>query len=399
MTRSLPSTLLLITLLALPGLATAAHWQPLSGDKKKVQLAVDLEGKTSTGDTVRVWYRETYPVRQVIESGAFSYTVVKTYGEFNCSKRTGQTLRRIYFGNDGSERNTEATASAVAPVTPDTSLEKVLVAACHKPVEKVEPKPEPPPPVSTDADKKSGKKKGKDEKVAPPPPPPDPHWTYDGKNDGLAQWAKLKADWKVCAEGQRQSPIDIRAAIPADLEAIKIDYQPLPLAIIDNGHTIQVNAAGSGRISVGGETYELLQFHFHHPGEEKFNGKSFDMVAHLVHKSASGKLAVIAVPLQGGKKESKLLRTLWSNLPLEQEKLITPADVTIDPNDLLPKTRSYYTYLGSLTTPPCTEGVLWLIFNTPVHVSHEQVASFARIYKMNARPTQASHNRVIKGSR
>lgn len=398
MTRSLRSTLLLLSLATLPGLLQAAQWQQLGGDKKKMLLAVDLEGKISNGDVVRVWHRETFASRQTIESGAFSYTVVKTFSEFNCAKRTVQTLRRIHFGSDGSERNNDGLASPVTPVTPDTSLEKVLVAACHKPVEKVEAKPAPAPVVSDpEGDKKTVKKKGKE--LPPPPPPPDPHWAYEGKNDGPGQWANLKSDWKICAEGKRQSPIDIRAAIPADLEKIDFDYQPVQLSLIDNGHTIQVNAAGAGHLTLAGETYELLQFHFHHPGEEKFNGKSFDMVAHLVHKSATGKLAVVAVPLQGGKKESALLRVLWSNLPLEQQKQITPTDVKIDPTTLLPKQRGYYTYMGSLTTPPCSEGVLWLVFNTPLMVSHEQVASFARVYKMNARPTQSSNNRVIKASR
>lgn len=398
MTRSLRSTLLLLSLATLPGLLQAAQWQPLGGDKKKMLLAVDLEGKISNGDVVRVWHRETFASRQTIESGAFSYTVVKTFSEFNCAKRTVQTLRRIHFGSDGSERNNDGLAGPVTPVTPDTSLEKVLVAACRKPVEKVEAKPAPAPVVSDpEADKKTVKKKGKE--LPPPPPPPDPHWAYEGKNDGPGQWANLKSDWKICAEGKRQSPIDIRAAIPADLEKIDFDYQPVQLSLIDNGHTIQVNAAGAGRFTLAGESYELLQFHFHHPGEEKFNGKSFDMVAHLVHKSATGKLAVVAVPLQGGKKESALLRVLWSNLPLEQQKQITPTDVKIDPTTLLPKQRGYYTYMGSLTTPPCSEGVLWLVFNTPLTISHEQVASFARVYKMNARPIQNSNNRVIKASR
>ncbi len=402
MTRPPYSALLLpilLTLAALPSLADAAQWHTIGSEKKKMQLAIDLDSKTTTGDTTRIWHRETYPTRQTIDTGAFSYTVVKTLAEFNCSKRTVQVQRRIYFGSDGGERNNDGTAIPTAPVTPDSTLEKVLVAACHKPVEKAEPKPEPAPVVAPDADKKNGKKKGKDNNLPPPPPPPDPHWSYDGKTDGPAQWAKLKADWNVCADGKRQSPIDIRGSIPADLEAIAVDYQEIPLALIDNGHTIQVNAAGAGHISLAGETYELLQFHFHHPAEEKINGKSYDLVAHLVHKSATGKLAVIAVPLQAGKKENSLLRVLWSNLPLEQNKLMTPANVAIDPTALLPKHRSYYTYIGSLTTPPCSEGVLWLVFNSPITVSQEQINSFTRIYKNNARPIQPSNNRVIKASR
>lgn len=386
----------LALLLALPGLVDAAQWQALGGDKKQMQLAVDVEGKVSSGDTVRVWHRESYASKQQIDSGAFSYTSLKALSEFNCAKHTVQPLRRIYYGSDGGERGNDAVAGTIQPVTPDSSLEKVFHAACRKPVEKVESKPAPPPVVEVVPVKKKGKN---DKTEPPPPPPPDPHWGYEGKNDGPNQWSKLKSDWAVCAEGKRQSPIDIRGTIPADLEPIKFDYKAVPLSLIDNGHTVQVNAIGSGNISIGGESFELVQFHFHHPSEEKFNGKSFDMVVHLVHKSATGKLAVVAIPLQGSKKENKLLRVLWSNLPLEQMKPTTPADLTIDPSLLLPKQRGYYTYMGSLTTPPCTEGVLWLVLNTPLAVSHEQISSFSKIYKMNARSVQASNNRVIKGSR
>lgn len=385
--------------LALPGLADAAQWQALGGDKKKMQLAVDLDGKVSNGDTVRVWHRESYAGKQLLDTGAFSYTSLKALSEFNCAKHTVLPLRRIYYGSDGGERGSDSAAGTPQPITPDSALEKVFHAACRKPVEKAESKPTPAPePVK--AAPPAVKKRGKNDKIEPPPPPPpDPHWGYEGKSEGPGQWAKLKSDWAVCAEGKRQSPINIRGTIPADLEAIKFDYKAVPLSLIDNGHTVQVNAVGAGNITVGGESFELLQFHFHHPSEEKFNGKSFDMVVHLVHKSASGKLAVVAIPLQGSKKENKLLRVLWSNLPLEQMKPATPADLSIDPSLLLPKQRGYYTYMGSLTTPPCTEGVLWLVLNSPLAVSHEQISSFAKIYKMNARPVQAGNNRVIKSSR
>lgn len=141
-----------------------------------------------------------------------------------------------------------------------------------------------------------------------------------------------------------------------------------------------------------------MQFHFHKPSEEKINGKSYDMVAHLVHQSKDGKLAVLAVLLEAGK-EQGLIRTLWNHLPLEAEKQYTYNDVKIDPGLLLPAKRNYYTFLGSLTTPPCTEGVLWLVLKAPVQISKEQLASFATIYRNNVRPVQGVNNRVIKESR
>ena len=143
----------------------------------------------------------------------------------------------------------------------------------------------------------------------------------------------------------------------------------------------------------------LKQFHFHRPSEEKINGKTYDMVAHLVHQSKEGKLAVVAVLMEAGKKDHPLIRTLWTHLPLEQDKPVTRKETRIDPSDLLPSRRNYFTFLGSLTTPPCTEGVLWLVLKTPVQVSKEQLGGFATIYRNNVRPVQPTNNRVVKEGR
>ena len=141
-----------------------------------------------------------------------------------------------------------------------------------------------------------------------------------------------------------------------------------------------------------------MQIHFHKPGEEKIGGKSYAMSAHLVHQSSAGKLAVIAAMMEAGKEHS-LIRTLWTNLPLEKNKAITRPEVKIDPSQLIPAKRGYYTFSGSLTTPPCTEDVLWLVLKTPIQVSKEQLAGFGSIYKNNARPVQAVNARTIKESR
>ena len=151
-------------------------------------------------------------------------------------------------------------------------------------------------------------------------------------------------------------------------------------------------------ISLLGKTYELAQFHFHRPSEERVNGKSFDMVAHLVHKSEDGKLAVVAVLLEKGM-EHPLIQSVWNNLPLEKNDYVTPPGLTIDVAQLLPEDRSYYTYMGSLTTPPCSEGVLWLVLKQAQPISPEQLAIFARLYRHNARPVQANFARMIKESR
>jgi carbonic anhydrase len=141
-----------------------------------------------------------------------------------------------------------------------------------------------------------------------------------------------------------------------------------------------------------------VQFHFHRPSEERINGKGFEMVAHLVHKDLDGRLAVVAVLLERGQMHP-LVQTLWNNLPLEKNVDYSPEGVAIDLNELLPKDRNYYTYMGSLTTPPCSEGVMWMVMKQPQQLSSEQIAIFARMYPMNARPIQSVRGRMIKESR
>ncbi len=222
------------------------------------------------------------------------------------------------------------------------------------------------------------------------------HWSYDGEG-GPENWSKLDQKNTLCATGQRQSPIDIRDGIKVDLEPINFNYRPSNFRVIDNGHTIQVEQ-GDGNIALTGKSYELVQFHFHRPSEERINGRRFDMVAHLVHKSDEGQLAVVAVMMELGS-ENPFIQTLWNNLPLEKNSAVTPPSAVIDLNSFLPTNRSYYTYMGSLTTPPCSEGVLWLVMKQPVQVSQEQLNIFARLYRNNARPIQSATGRLIKESR
>jgi carbonic anhydrase len=147
---------------------------------------------------------------------------------------------------------------------------------------------------------------------------------------------------------------------------------------------------------VQNRTYELVQFHFHRPSEERINGRGTEMVVHLVHKDADGRLAVVAVLLERGA-ANPMIQTVWNNLPLEKNDTFTPA-VALDVNEILPTRREYFTFMGSLTTPPCTEGVLWLVMKAPMPASPAQMALFSRLYPLNARPTQAGGGRMIKES-
>lgn len=219
------------------------------------------------------------------------------------------------------------------------------------------------------------------------------HWDYQG-SEGPARWHELNPEFKLCGLGQRQSPIDIRDGIPVQLDPIQFDYRPSSFRVIDNGHTVQVNVDQGNRIRVNGRSYDLLQFHFHRPSEERLNGRQFDMVVHLVHKNHEGQLAVVAVLLESGSGHP-LVQQIWNNLPLEK-KIEQPGLQPLDLQQLLPEDRRYLTYMGSLTTPPCSEGVLWMVLKQPVQLSPQQISIFARMYPMNARPIQSDHGRMIK---
>jgi len=223
-----------------------------------------------------------------------------------------------------------------------------------------------------------------------------PHWSYGG-HGGPVEWGELDQTFASCKLGKVQSPIDIRGAKAAELPMIKFDYKPSPLKVIDNGHTIQVNYAPGSWIDVGGARYELTQFHFHKPSEEKINGKSHAMVAHLVHKGADGTLAVVAVLLDKGG-ANPTISEIWKNLPKEKEKEMS-VNAMVDAAALLPRDKGYYTFSGSLTTPPCSEDVRWFVLKIPTKIAQSEITAFGKLYPMNARPTQPLNGRAIQATR
>ncbi|MDN3511144.1 MAG: carbonic anhydrase family protein [Candidatus Jettenia sp. CY-1] len=223
------------------------------------------------------------------------------------------------------------------------------------------------------------------------------HWSYEGEC-GPEHWGDLIHKNCKCKLGDMQSPIGISTTQKAKLDSINFHYYATPLKIINNGHTMQINYGCGSSVSIGNKRYELIQFHFHCPSEHKIHGKSYDMEAHLVHKGAHGELAVIAVFMEEGK-ENDFIKTLWSNFPKEQGKEYTHTDLKINVNQILPKnTAAYYTYHGSLTTPPCSEIVNWLVLKTPIQVSKAELEKFASIFKRDARPIQPQHGRIVKES-
>jgi len=226
-----------------------------------------------------------------------------------------------------------------------------------------------------------------------------PQWSYSGAN-GPEHWGDLCEEFEACKTGKEQSPIDITNPQVVQLSAIHFANHPVPLKIIDNGHTIQQKfAPGNGNtITVDGKTYELVQFHFHHPGEEAFDGKRYDMVAHLVYQSKDKSIAVIGVSIKEGR-PNPLVTTLWENLPPEKNKEHDSAAIEVNAIQLVPAKHSYYKFQGSLTIPPCTPGLTFYVLDSPMELSKEQIAKFAAIYPDNARPLQPLNGRIVQHSK
>ena len=218
------------------------------------------------------------------------------------------------------------------------------------------------------------------------------HWGYSG-HEGPENWATLSSDNFACS-GKNQSPINLSGFIEADLSPIQFNYKAGGHEILNNGHTVQVNYEKGSSIKVDGTAFELLQFHFHTPSENHINGQSFPMEAHLVHADKNGNLAVVAVMFKQGAANGGLTKA-WSSMPKHAgDKHKLPQ--TVSASSILPENRDYYRFNGSLTTPPCSEGVRWLVMKNAVTVSKQQIEAFSHVlHGTNNRPIQAVNARTI----
>ena len=222
----------------------------------------------------------------------------------------------------------------------------------------------------------------------------DSPWSYSG-DTGPAQWGALASDYALCADGSAQSPIDIRAASALDLADIDFHYDASANNIFNNGHTIQVNIDPGSHIVYNGISYNLLQFHFHHPSEHTINGEATPLEIHFVHQDPnSGMLAVVGIMLTEGEADNAAYAAVFDHLPAEVGEPMAQG-AALDLATLLPETRAFYTYQGSLTMLPCSEIVRWLLLDSPVALSAEQIAAFAALYPDNARPTQPRGKRDL----
>jgi carbonic anhydrase len=266
-----------------------------------------------------------------------------------------------------------------------TALLALLVAGCDKSGEQANEQAKDTAPVEQAAATQEG-----------------PHWSYEG-DTGPSNWGTLSADWSPCGGGTSQSPIDIDQTVQGELAGLSAQFKPASLKIIhnthiadgiNNGHTVQINYTEGDMLSVGDEQFQLLQYHFHSPSEHTVHGVHYPMEMHMVHKSAAGKLAVVGVFIEEGA-HNAAFDPIWSNLPTTKGAEVHLAEVMVDVNQLLPTNTTSYRYDGSLTTPPCSEGVKWIVMTTPIQLSADQIAAFRNIMHGNNRPVQPLNDRQV----
>ncbi len=216
-------------------------------------------------------------------------------------------------------------------------------------------------------------------------------WSYDGLT-GPDHWGELKPDYALCKDGKKQSPVDLKWSKPRKGGTIKLNYKSADGKVVDNGHTVQVNVAPGNKAMIRGQEYELAQFHFHSSSEHTLSGNVMPMEVHFVHKNKKGGLAVIGAFLIAGDSNPEIDK-IWNHVPQAKNEEASAGEINL--KALLPKKQTYYQYTGSLTTPPCTEGVNWNVMNTPITLSKEQILAFRALYSINNRPVQPLNGRKV----
>ena len=220
-----------------------------------------------------------------------------------------------------------------------------------------------------------------------------PHWSYEGEA-GPDHWGELAEAFETCRTGTKQSPIDVKSATRISGSELKIKYANGPKEIVNNGHTIQANIQPGDTLTVDGKTYDLVQFHFHTPSENHIGGRGYPMELHFVNKASDGSLAVVAVMIKEGTANSDL-SAIFAKTPKSGATPVSISDRKFDMSELLPANREHFRFSGSLTTPPCTEGVTWLVMAHPITASKAEIGKFKTFYPHNARPLQSSTGRQI----
>ena len=220
------------------------------------------------------------------------------------------------------------------------------------------------------------------------------HWGYSGEG-GPGHWSELSDDFVACGEGKNQSPINIlnKDVVPAKMAPIPINYPGKTTSILNNGHTLQVNVEPGNSVQIEGETYHLLQFHFHTPSEHEIDGERFPLEIHFVHKNDKGEIAVLGGVYREGK-ESERLSTIVDKAPKKAGES-APFVVAFQDYATFDELTDFYHYSGSLTTPPCTEGLRWYVYPLVATISRDQIAEYIKMIGYDARGVQPLNARRV----
>jgi len=356
--------------------------------------------------------------KEIVDARSGSaYKYILTQNRYNCDGRSAATLRRSFVDANGTVLREENMPEAPdMPLRSNMLEEKVMRELCRplgsqvqrsRAQEAAEALRQSNEEIINrqlanvravtrqTAAARTSSRRGAAKKATPAQPQPPVVWSYSGLG-GPERWGDIAPENRLCKEGIRQSPIDIRDGLEVDLEPVRFEYYPGLFSITDTGRGLEV-ATGGDWVSLLDKDYYLERLTFQYPAEERINGRLFIMGIHLEHRAADGERFNIALLLERGA-ANPVIQTFWDYLPLEKGKTVLP-DAEIDLNALLPQERGYHTYMGSMTRPPCEEGVIWVVLQTPVSVSAEQEAILARLYPVLARPIQPLYGRRIKSSR
>ncbi|PKO45986.1 MAG: carbonic anhydrase [Betaproteobacteria bacterium HGW-Betaproteobacteria-22] len=395
----------------------AAAWVKLS-ENKTSKLSIDKQSILEKDKLKRAWVKIEYKTPQKnLEFPDKEYNQAKLLWYFDCDSQKSAAAQVFQYLDTTLVHSAAIdikNAEFIEPV-PETEFDRAMRYTCARKnrAQTSAPKANPPAtqaPAKTDTSPKPSSESGS--VTAPPAPPPvveksadapapepeneaahSAHWSYEGKA-GPKEWGKLKPEFATCDTGKNQSPIDIDSAIDADLRPLKT-LQKFPVKdIVNNGHTIQANFKDGNNLILDNIVFKLKQVHFHTPSENTIKGKAFAMEAHFVHADSKGNLAVIGVMFNEGKANTGVEK-LWKQMPKAIDK---PVNIIsrILPSEMMPKNLDYYRFNGSLTTPPCSEGVRWIVIKTPLTASKAQIEAFRNIMKHhNNRPVQDINGRII----
>ncbi|MDR2626025.1 MAG: carbonic anhydrase family protein [Zoogloeaceae bacterium] len=412
--------------------ASASVWRTMASGKGRA-IEVDTASIQRAADGKVVAISRLWLEKEIVDAHTnSSYKYIQTLMRYDCAQRSAATLRRSFLTAEEAVLRSDEMPEAIAmPVRSNTLEEKVMRELCRpagtrgdmqklaedaqsaavalrqsneaiikKQLDGIRAAVGKPATAGKQATVYShthgaGAKK---EAMVPPPSGEAPRpltWSYDGPG-GPESWADVAPENLLCREGRRQSPIHVENGIAVDLEPLLFDYAPTRLSVTDTGRNIEVQSPGNSLVLMG-KSYLLERVTFQRPGEISVENKTFAMSAHLEHRAFDGERLLVAVMLEIGA-ENPFLQQVLNYLPLEQNRPVTP-EADFDLRQLLPEPRGYHTFMGSMTRPPCEEGVIWAVLQTPVTLSADQEAVFARLYPYNARPLQATHGRIIKSSR